>query len=41
MTELRVIPVDGLPEIRAGDDLGRLIADAAALEDGDIVVVAQ
>jgi coenzyme F420-0:L-glutamate ligase / coenzyme F420-1:gamma-L-glutamate ligase len=34
-------PVEGLPEIGPGDDLARLIADAAELEDGDIVVVAQ
>jgi coenzyme F420-0:L-glutamate ligase / coenzyme F420-1:gamma-L-glutamate ligase len=39
--ELRVIPVVGLPPIAEGDDLGALIADAAELEDGDVVVVAQ
>lgn len=39
--ELRVIPVVGLPPIGQGDDLGALIADAAELEDGDVVVVAQ
>jgi coenzyme F420-0:L-glutamate ligase/coenzyme F420-1:gamma-L-glutamate ligase len=39
--ELRVIPVVGLPPIGDGDDLGALIADAAELEDGDVVVVAQ
>ena len=38
--ELRLIPVRGLPEVREGDDLGTLIAQAARLEDGDIVVVA-
>jgi coenzyme F420-0:L-glutamate ligase / coenzyme F420-1:gamma-L-glutamate ligase len=36
-----VIPVEGIPEVAEGDDLGALIAAAAALEDGDIVVVAQ
>src|SRR5205807_1393577 len=36
-----IIPVEGLPEIAAGDDLGRLLADAAELEDGDVLVVAQ
>jgi coenzyme F420-0:L-glutamate ligase/coenzyme F420-1:gamma-L-glutamate ligase len=41
VTELRVIPVQGLPEIREGDDLGALIAERAELEDGDVVVVAQ
>jgi coenzyme F420-0:L-glutamate ligase/coenzyme F420-1:gamma-L-glutamate ligase len=38
--ELRVIPVKGLPEVREGDDVAGLIAAAAALEDGDVVVVA-
>ena len=41
MTELRIIPVRGLPEIRAGDDVASMIADAVELEDGDVVVVAQ
>jgi coenzyme F420-0:L-glutamate ligase / coenzyme F420-1:gamma-L-glutamate ligase len=38
---ISILPVAGLPEIRQGDDLGALIAGAAALEDGDVVVVAQ
>ena len=38
---ISILPVAGLPEIRQGDDLGELIAGAAALEDGDVVVVAQ
>ena len=41
MTELRVIPVEGIPEVAAGDDLAALLAEAAAFEDGDVVVVAQ
>jgi coenzyme F420-0:L-glutamate ligase / coenzyme F420-1:gamma-L-glutamate ligase len=36
-----VFPVEGLPELHAGDDLAALIADRARLEDGDVVVVAQ
>jgi coenzyme F420-0:L-glutamate ligase/coenzyme F420-1:gamma-L-glutamate ligase len=40
MTELRILPLAGLPEIRQGDDLGALVAGAASLEDGDVVVVA-
>jgi coenzyme F420-0:L-glutamate ligase/coenzyme F420-1:gamma-L-glutamate ligase len=37
---LQVWALDGLPEIRPGDDLGTMIADAAGeLGDGDIVVV--
>jgi coenzyme F420-0:L-glutamate ligase / coenzyme F420-1:gamma-L-glutamate ligase len=38
---ISILPVAGLPEIREGDDVGALIADAAELEDGDVVVVAQ
>jgi coenzyme F420-0:L-glutamate ligase/coenzyme F420-1:gamma-L-glutamate ligase len=37
---ISVTPVDGLPEIREGDDLGKLIAERAQLEPGDVVVVA-
>jgi coenzyme F420-0:L-glutamate ligase/coenzyme F420-1:gamma-L-glutamate ligase len=37
---LRVIPVEGLGEVREGDDLAALIAAAAELERGDVVVVA-
>jgi coenzyme F420-0:L-glutamate ligase / coenzyme F420-1:gamma-L-glutamate ligase len=38
---VNVVGVEGLPEVAPGDDLALLIADAAELEDGDIVVVAQ
>jgi coenzyme F420-0:L-glutamate ligase/coenzyme F420-1:gamma-L-glutamate ligase len=38
---ISIIPVDGLPEIEQGADLGALIAERARLEDGDVVVVAQ
>ena len=41
MTELRVIPVEGLPEVREGDDVGALLAEVATFEDDDVVVVAQ
>ena len=41
MTELRVIPVEGIPEVREGDDLAALLAAAASFEDGDVLVVAQ
>ena len=45
MTELRVIPLPGIPEVRARDDLAALIGDAVegvgGLEDGDVLVVAQ
>ena len=38
---IRIIPVEGLPEIREGDDLAELIAARAELENGDVLVVAQ
>jgi coenzyme F420-0:L-glutamate ligase/coenzyme F420-1:gamma-L-glutamate ligase len=38
---ISLIPVEGLPEIGRGDDLAGLIAEAADLEDGDVVVVTQ
>ena len=45
MSSVSVIPLEGLPELEPGDDLGRLLHEAAArnggLEDGDVVVVAQ
>jgi coenzyme F420-0:L-glutamate ligase/coenzyme F420-1:gamma-L-glutamate ligase len=36
-----ITPVEGLPEMREGDDLAGLIAERAAFEDGDVLVVAQ
>jgi coenzyme F420-0:L-glutamate ligase/coenzyme F420-1:gamma-L-glutamate ligase len=46
MTRLTITPINGLPEIRPGDDLASLIRDAAMaqgekIQDGDIVVIAQ
>jgi coenzyme F420-0:L-glutamate ligase/coenzyme F420-1:gamma-L-glutamate ligase len=41
MSELRIIPVPGLPEVAAGDDVGVLIADSFAVEPHDVVVIAQ
>lgn len=41
---ITVRPVEGLPEIAPGDDLGRILADAVApmgLTEGDVVVVTQ
>ena len=44
-TELRVVPVPGLPEVRPGDDLAGMVAAACeaaiGLRDGDVVVVTQ
>lgn len=44
--EIRITGIEGLPEVKPGDDLGSFIADAVAaqgvnLEDGDVLVVAQ
>ena len=44
--DLRVFAVEGIPEVRGGDDVGALIAGALErgarpLEDGDVVVIAQ
>jgi coenzyme F420-0:L-glutamate ligase / coenzyme F420-1:gamma-L-glutamate ligase len=36
-----VTAVEGLPELREGDDLAAMIAERAELRDGDVVVVAQ
>jgi coenzyme F420-0:L-glutamate ligase / coenzyme F420-1:gamma-L-glutamate ligase len=36
-----VTPVEGLPELREGDDLAALVAERADLAHGDLVVVAQ
>jgi coenzyme F420-0:L-glutamate ligase/coenzyme F420-1:gamma-L-glutamate ligase len=45
LTELSVFPLEGIPEVEDGDDLGALLAGAAeragGLEDGDVIVVAQ
>jgi coenzyme F420-0:L-glutamate ligase/coenzyme F420-1:gamma-L-glutamate ligase len=40
-TGFTVTPVEGLPELREGDDLAALIAERTELADGDVVVVAQ
>src|SRR5215208_3931313 len=37
---ISILPVAGLPEIGPGDDLAAMIVEAAALESGDVVVVA-
>ena len=45
MTELRIVPLAGIPEIHPGDDLAALLGEAAeragGLEEGDVLVVAQ
>jgi coenzyme F420-0:L-glutamate ligase / coenzyme F420-1:gamma-L-glutamate ligase len=39
--ELRIRPLTGLPELREGDDLGALIAEAGSPGEGEIVVISQ
>jgi coenzyme F420-0:L-glutamate ligase/coenzyme F420-1:gamma-L-glutamate ligase len=39
--ELRIRPLTGLPELRVGDELGRLIADAASPAANEVIVVSQ
>jgi len=41
MRALSIIPVEGIGEIAVGDDLAGIIASAAELRDGDVVVVTQ
>lgn len=41
MTTVEILPVTGVPEVRAGDDVGGLIAAASSLADHDVVVVTQ
>jgi coenzyme F420-0:L-glutamate ligase/coenzyme F420-1:gamma-L-glutamate ligase len=38
---MHIIPVEGMPEIHAGDVLADLIAERIALVDGDVLVVTQ
>jgi coenzyme F420-0:L-glutamate ligase/coenzyme F420-1:gamma-L-glutamate ligase len=38
---LEIVPVSGLPEVRPGDRLAELLADAVELGDLDVVVVTQ
>lgn len=40
-TRIELIGVSGMGEVRPGDDLASLIAEAAELVDGDVVVVTQ
>ena len=41
MNRLELLGVEGLPEVKSGDDLGELISARAKLYPGDVVVVAQ
>ena len=39
--ELRIRPIEGLPEVREGDELGRMVAEAANPSGDDVVVLSQ
>ncbi|HYH52688.1 MAG TPA: coenzyme F420-0:L-glutamate ligase [Solirubrobacterales bacterium] len=39
--ELRVMPIAGIPEVKEGMKVGKLIADHTNLQPGDIVVISQ
>ncbi len=41
MNRIELIAVEGLPEIRVGDDLGAMIGALTSLKPGDVLVVAQ
>jgi coenzyme F420-0:L-glutamate ligase/coenzyme F420-1:gamma-L-glutamate ligase len=41
VTSISIIPIEGIGEVNPGDDLAALIAGAAELLDGDVVVVTQ
>jgi coenzyme F420-0:L-glutamate ligase / coenzyme F420-1:gamma-L-glutamate ligase len=45
MSEVRLVPLDGIPDVEPGVDLARFVGDAiersGGLEAGDVVVVAQ
>jgi coenzyme F420-0:L-glutamate ligase / coenzyme F420-1:gamma-L-glutamate ligase len=41
MSELRVLPVQGIPEVSEGMKVGELIAERVGLADGDVVVISQ
>jgi coenzyme F420-0:L-glutamate ligase/coenzyme F420-1:gamma-L-glutamate ligase len=41
---VKVLPVEGIPEVRPGDDVGALLASALATigpRDGDVIAVTQ
>lgn len=39
--ELRVLPVEGMPEVSEGARIGELIAQRADLQSGDVIVISQ
>ena len=41
MTKLEIIPLEGIPEIRPGDDLVEIVGQIDTIQSGDILVVTQ
>ena len=41
MSEVRIVPVEGMPEVGEGDALGELVAERARVGPGDVLVVSQ
>jgi coenzyme F420-0:L-glutamate ligase/coenzyme F420-1:gamma-L-glutamate ligase len=41
MSELRVSPIEGIPEVTEGMKVGELVAGRVGLADGDLVVISQ
>ena len=41
MTGISLLPVEGMPEVKPGDEIADMIAAGFALKDGDVVVVTQ
>ncbi|HYM96936.1 MAG TPA: coenzyme F420-0:L-glutamate ligase [Candidatus Sulfotelmatobacter sp.] len=41
MKRLEIVGVEGIPEVRPGDDLAELIGSRTSLQAGDVIVVAQ
>jgi coenzyme F420-0:L-glutamate ligase / coenzyme F420-1:gamma-L-glutamate ligase len=41
VSDLRILPLQGIPEVHEGDDLAELVVHAVDLEDDDVVVLAQ
>jgi coenzyme F420-0:L-glutamate ligase/coenzyme F420-1:gamma-L-glutamate ligase len=41
LSELRILSLDGIPEVRESDRIGKLIAERAEIEAGDVVAISQ
>ena len=39
--KLEILPIEGMPEVRPGDDIGDMIAETGMVADGDVLVVTQ